>query len=58
MAYELSMQCDLVYGFLIGAFQEDTIEVVLKVCTLKEIHILRKDYKSQMTKCRSSPMHH
>ena len=51
MACELSMQCDLVFRFLKCVLPEDTIDVDLKVCTLKGIHTFRKDYKSQMTKC-------
>ena len=39
------MQCDLMYGFLKCALQEDTIDVDLKVHTLKGIHTFRKDYK-------------
>ena len=51
MACELSIQCDLVYGFLKCALPEDTIDVDLKVHTLKEIHTFKKDYKSQTSKC-------
>ena len=35
--------------FLKCALPEDTIDVDLKVHTLKGIHMFRKDYKSQMT---------
>ena len=45
------MQCDLFFGFLKCALTEDTIDVDLKVHTLIGKHTIRKDYKSQMTKC-------
>ena len=51
MACELLTKCDLFYGFLKYAFAEDTIDVDLKVHTLKGIHTFKKDYKSQATKC-------
>ena len=46
MAYKLSMWSNLVYGFLKCALPEDTIDVDLKVYTLKGIHTFKKDYKS------------
>ena len=63
MACELSTQCDLVYGFLKCALPDVTIDVALKVPTLKEFHTFRKDYKLQKTKSspwgmRSIPTHH
>ena len=45
------MQCGLVYGFFKCALPEDTIDVPLKVHTLKGIHTFRKDYKLQTAKC-------
>ena len=45
------MQCDLIFRFLKYVLPEDTIIVGLKVCTLKCIHIFRKDYMSQTSKC-------
>ena len=51
MACELLMQCDLISGFLKCALPKDTIDVDLKVQTLKGIHTFREDYKMQMTKC-------
>ena len=45
MACELLMQCDFIYGFLKCALPADTMDVDLKVCTLKVIHTFRKDYK-------------
>ena len=35
MACKLAMQSDLIFGFLKFALPEDTIDVELKVCTLK-----------------------
>ena len=46
MACNLSMQCDLIFGFLKCALPED-----LKVHNLKRIHTFRKDYKLQKSKC-------
>ena len=51
MACKLSMQCNVVYGFLKCALPEDTIVVDLKFHTLKGIHTFKKDVKSQTTKC-------
>ena len=51
MACELAMQCDLVLRFLRCALPEDTINVDIKVCTLKVIHTFKKNYKSQTSKC-------
>ena len=48
MACKLSVQHDLVYRCLKYALPEDTIDVNH---TLKGIHTLKKDYKSQSTKC-------
>ena len=57
------MQCDLVYGILNCALPEDTVDVDLKVCTLKGNHMLRNDYKSQkknvaLGELRSGLTHH
>ena len=51
MACKLSMQYNLVYRFLKCALPKDMIDVDLKVCTLKGIHMFKKDYKSQTSKC-------
>ena len=51
MACEISMQCNLVHRFLKCAIPGDTIDVDLKVHTLKGIHMFKKDYKSQTSKC-------
>ena len=51
MACKLAMQCNLIYGFLRCAIQEDMIDVHLKVCMLKGIHTFKKDYKSQTSRC-------
>ena len=42
MACELSTQCYLVYRFFKCALPEDTIDVDLKVYTLKGIHMFKK----------------
>ena len=44
MACELSVQCYLVYRFLKYSLPEDTIDVHLKVHTLKGIHTFKKDW--------------
>ena len=41
-AWELAMQCDLMYGLLKCALSEDMIDVDLKVNTLKGIHTLKR----------------
>ena len=51
MTCELLTQCDLIFGLLKCALPEDTIDVDLKICTLKGIHTFWKDYKSHITKC-------
>ena len=58
MAFELSLQCNLVYRFLKCAFPEDTADVDLKVYTLEGIHKFKKDYKSQSTKCGEKRYNH
>ena len=51
MACKLAMQCDLMYGFLKYVLPDDMINVDLKNCMLKGIHIFKKDYKSHTSKC-------
>ena len=51
MAWALTVQCHLVYQFIKCALPGDTIDVDLKVHTLKGIHMFKKDYKSQISKC-------
>ena len=42
MACKLAIQCNIVYGFLMGSLSEDTIDVDLKVHTLEGIHTFKK----------------
>ena len=51
MVCELSMQCDLIYRFLKCALPVVTIDVDLMVHNLKEIHMFKKDYRFQTSKC-------
>ena len=51
MVCGLSKQCDVVFECLKYALREGTIDVDLKVCTLKGIHTFQKDYTMQMIKC-------
>ena len=51
MACELSTQCDLIFGSLKYTLPEDTIDVDLKVHTLRGIHAYRKDRSTQIIKC-------
>ena len=46
MVIKLAVQCNLIYAYLKCGLTEDTINVDLKVYTLKIIHTFRKDYKS------------
>ena len=50
MACGLAVQCDLIYGCLKCGLPEDTINVDLKVDTLKGIRTFKKEYKSQTSK--------
>ena len=51
MACKLLMQCNLVFGILNCKLPEDTIDVVLKVHTLRRIHTFRRDRTTQIIKC-------
>ena len=49
MAFTLPVKCALVYGFLSFGFPVDKIDIDLKVYMVKEIHIFKKYYKTQIT---------
>ena len=51
MACDLAVICDLLYRYLKCGLPDDTIDMDLKVCTLKGIHTFKKDYKSQTFRC-------
>ena len=51
MACELAVQCNLMHSYLKCGLPEDTIDVDLKIHTLKGIHTFKKDYKSQTSEC-------
>ena len=50
MACKLSMQCDLIFGIIKCTIPEDTVDVDLKVCTLRATHTYRKDRSTQNIK--------
>ena len=54
MTFKLTVKCDLVCGFLRCDFPMDTIDVDLKVCTLKGILTCKKDYKTQIKSTNTS----
>ena len=51
MAFQLTVSCNLDYGLLKCHLPSDTVDVDLKVRTMKGVHVYRKDYKSQVNKC-------
>ena len=51
MTCELAMQCNLIFGILKCALQEDTINVDLKVHALRGIHTFKNNYMSQTLRC-------
>ena len=53
MACEHTIQCDLAYGVMKCGLPEDTVDVDLKVCTLKGIHTFKRHYKSQKFRVQS-----
>ena len=51
MAWELSTQCNFIFGILSCTHPEDTIDVDLKVHTLWRIHTYKKGKGTQVIKC-------
>ena len=51
MIFELAIDCDFTYELLKCSLPADTIDVDHKVCTQKDIHTYKKDYKMQIIKC-------
>ena len=50
MASEITPTCNLIFGYLRCNLPKDTIDIELKVCTLKRIHTYKKDRDSQVNK--------
>ena len=50
MASEITPTCDLIFGYLRCNLLKDTIDIDLKVHTLRGIHTYKKDLSSQVNK--------
>ena len=50
MASEITPTCYLVFGYLRCNLLRDTIDIELKICTLRGNHIYGKDRRSQVNK--------
>ena len=57
MASQISPTCDFVFGFLQCNLPEDTIDIDLKVCTIRGIYIYKEDCNTCTNKFRSWEIH-